>query len=640
MSVSIEDTYGNVTTSTDSISVALTPSGFVGATTTVTATGGVANFTNLPIDAAGSYTITATDNAHTAWTATTSSFTVIAAAPSQVIWTTSPGTSIAGSAVAGPPTVKIEDAYNNLVSGAVVNMAVTTGPGVFIASTTSVTTSAPGTAAFPSLFLQAAGNYTITATAGSASATSSSFTVTAASAHAIMIWGGNDQFANVSASFSSPLSVFVTDAYGNPVSGAAVTFAAPSSGVGGSFATGCTSNPFSYTCVATTGANGIAKSSIFTANAIVGPYSVTATIPSSANVTFTETNTKPTLAIISTVQSFATTSTAPGTKSGSVIVQAQDGNGNPVVQTLPLTVNLVYAAVTGTLTLTTPPASVVIPAGASSISFTLVSGSSTAAETFKITASSATYATVIQTPETVYANGTTSNTISTTTQIVSPTSQNATFPISVKNTNGTGNTRSYEVLSVNGLTTGETAIYTSGCVSLTNNSSQTLYENLATDEDATPPPSRPSGSYNLDFVVQVFPSTNCSGTPVNTQVDGTLTVSPGSASTVAIVSGAGQFTTHSTAFAPLTAVVYDADGNPVSGVLVTFLAPASGASGAFAAGCTSNPNSYTCVATTNAEGVATASTFTANATVGNYDVQVTTAPTTAPSPLYVPEANT
>jgi len=117
-------------------------------------------------------------------------------------------------------------------------------------------------------------------------------------------------------------------------------------------------------------------------------------------------------------------------------------------------------------------------------------------------------------------------------------------------------------------------------------------------------------------------------------------VSPGSASTVAIVSGAGQFTTHSTAFAPLTAVVYDADGNPVSGVLVTFLAPASGASGAFAAGCTSNPNSYTCVATTNAEGVATASTFTANATVGNYDVQVTTAPTTAPSPLYVPEANT
>jgi len=28
----------------------------------------VANFTNLPIDAAGSYTITATDGAHTAWT--------------------------------------------------------------------------------------------------------------------------------------------------------------------------------------------------------------------------------------------------------------------------------------------------------------------------------------------------------------------------------------------------------------------------------------------------------------------------------------------------------------------------------------------------------------------------------------------
>jgi len=60
----------------------------------VTATGGVANFTNLPIDAAGSYTITATDGAHTAWTATTSSFTVIAAAPSKIAITNQPATSV------------------------------------------------------------------------------------------------------------------------------------------------------------------------------------------------------------------------------------------------------------------------------------------------------------------------------------------------------------------------------------------------------------------------------------------------------------------------------------------------------------------------------------------------------------------
>ena len=115
-----------------------------------------------------------------------------------------------------------------------------------------------------------------------------------------------------------------------------------------------------------------------------------------------------------------------------------------------------------------------------------------------------------------------------------------------------------------------------------------------------------------------------------------LTVSAGTASTDAIVSGAGQVLAHGSTFAALSAVVYDADGNPLSGLAVTFTAPSSGASGAFAAGCTSNPNAYTCVATTNAEGVATASTFTANATVGNYDVAVTSVPT----PLNFAEDNT
>jgi len=94
------------------------------------------------------------------------SFTVIAAAPSQVIWTTSPGTSIAGSAVAAAD-VKIEDAYNNLVSGAVVNMAVTTGR-ASSSPRPPVSRPVPRHGGFPSLFLQAAGNYTITATAGSA----------------------------------------------------------------------------------------------------------------------------------------------------------------------------------------------------------------------------------------------------------------------------------------------------------------------------------------------------------------------------------------------------------------------------------------------------------------------------------------
>src|SRR5439155_3448274 len=62
-----------------------------------------------------------------------------------------------------------------------------------------------------------------------------------------------------------------------------------------------------------------------------------------------------------------------------------------------------------------------------------------------------------------------------------------------------------------------------------------------------------------------------------------------------------------------------------SGVSVTFSAPSSGASATFASGgnCTSNPQTYQCVATTNGSGVATSSTFTANAGQGTYNVSAT-----------------
>ena len=70
----------------------------------------------------------------------------------------------------------------------------------------------------------------------------------------------------------------------------------------------------------------------------------------------------------------------------------------------------------------------------------------------------------------------------------------------------------------------------------------------------------------------------------------------------------------STAFATaLQATVKDAGSNPVSGVVVTFTAPASGPSGTFG-------RSATATATTNSSGVATATAFTANATAGTYSV--------------------
>ncbi len=82
---------------------------------------------------------------------------------------------------------------------------------------------------------------------------------------------------------------------------------------------------------------------------------------------------------------------------------------------------------------------------------------------------------------------------------------------------------------------------------------------------------------------------------------------------LAATGGTPQSTIINTNFAsPMQATVTES-GNAVSGVTVIFTAPGSGASGLFAA-------SATATATTNASGVANSPTFTANGTIGTYNV--------------------
>ena len=82
----------------------------------------------------------------------------------------------------------------------------------------------------------------------------------------------------------------------------------------------------------------------------------------------------------------------------------------------------------------------------------------------------------------------------------------------------------------------------------------------------------------------------------------------GTAHTVTATSGANQSTTVATAFTnALGATVTDQYGNAVAGVTVTFTPPASGASGTFTTSAT---------AVTNAAGLATSNTYTANTIAG------------------------
>jgi hypothetical protein len=95
---------------------------------------------------------------------------------------------------------------------------------------------------------------------------------------------------------------------------------------------------------------------------------------------------------------------------------------------------------------------------------------------------------------------------------------------------------------------------------------------------------------------------------------------------ISVSAGNGQSAAINTDFAiPLAAIVRDVNGNPLAGIVVTFTAPAGGASGTFPGGV------LVVTANTDVNGIATAPTFTANGTVGSYSVLATTAGVATPA---------
>ena len=129
----------------------------------------------------------------------------------------------------------------------------------------------------------------------------------------------------------------------------------------------------------------------------------------------------------------------------------------------------------------------------------------------------------------------------------------------------------------------------------------------------------PAGIYTGElYLVQYSSRTQVMTVPV------ILTITdPRTPATIAATGGTPQSAAVTKPFAqPLGATVKDSGGSPVSGVLVTFNAPASGASGTFACGNT---------AITDASGIATSQVFTANTKAGKYTVTATAvALTTSP----------
>jgi uncharacterized repeat protein (TIGR03803 family) len=178
ITVDVEDAFGNIMTSNSSdVTLAVhTGPGSIGGTDTVAAVNGVATFTNVVIDTAGSYTLAATDSSLTA--ADSSSFTISPAAASKLAYTTEPVQTLVGTAVTPAMTVAVEDQFGNVITSntSLISLSVESGPGTL--NGTASANAVNGVATFNDVVINVDGTYVLTASdSGLTSANSSSFVV-------------------------------------------------------------------------------------------------------------------------------------------------------------------------------------------------------------------------------------------------------------------------------------------------------------------------------------------------------------------------------------------------------------------------------------------------------------------------------
>uniref|UniRef100_Q020K9 Ig domain protein, group 1 domain protein n=1 Tax=Solibacter usitatus (strain Ellin6076) TaxID=234267 RepID=Q020K9_SOLUE len=285
-------------------------------------------------DSSGVARATATANANTGSYAVAASvvgvvapatfnLTNLAGAAQTIAFVRQPSDALAGSPISPPVAVSLKDANNNPIVATAITLSL---PGGTAVSGATANTDATGIATFPGLTIQKSGTYNLQASGGGIATASTSFTVSAAvgagSALSITAISGGGETATVGTAYTSPLKALVQDSFQNPIPGASVTFAAPSSG-GASVS-------FGSSAAVMTDVNGVATSAAMTANGQAGSFQVTAsTTGGASSASFGLTNLAGSANKLSFIQQ--PTDTAAGAKiTPPVKVQLQDSFGNKV----------------------------------------------------------------------------------------------------------------------------------------------------------------------------------------------------------------------------------------------------------------------------------------------------------------------
>lgn len=406
------------------------------------------------------------------------------------------------------------------------------------------------------------------------SATSGDVSYLLSSAVTVAVFSGTPQSAVIGSTFASTLQVLVQDG-ANPVSGALVTFTSPTTGAS---ATSSGS--------ATTNGSGVASIPV-TANTVAGSYVVTATFEG-LSVTFSLTNTPGPPANLTIPVSSSPQSAGVGTAfPNPLLVTVTDSGGNLLSG---VTVTFAPPASGATAVLSSGTA-VTNALGVASVTASANGTAGNYGVTASVGAISATFVLFNTTPQagTLTATGGTPQSTLIGTAFTTP------LQATLRDT--VGNPLSGVTLNFTAPSGGATAVLSSasavtngaGVASITATAGNTLGTYLVTVS---------TGGVGTDGALVAF---------------FTLTNSPGAPARVRPTGGTPQTALTGAAFAAaLQATVTDAGGNLLSGITVTFTAPAAGASAALSSSS----------AVTNALGVASV-TATANTIAGSYTVLAT-----------------
>jgi hypothetical protein len=299
------DQFGNLASGFNSnVTVAIgtnANSGTLSGTKTTGAASGVATFSTLSIDSAGtSYTLTATAAGLT--DATSSTFDIVPGTATQLRFAQQPSNATAGAAIAPAVTVQALDAKGNVATAftSTVTVAIGTNPSTGALSGTTSIAAANGVATFSTLSINKSGTgYTLTASSGTLTgATSAGFNIIAGAATQLVFTvppvntaagaaiapavkvAAQDALGNTDLTYTAN----VTLAIGNNAGGGTLTGGGPVAAVAGvaTFSASIDKVGMGYTLTAASGALTGATSTAFDIFANTATHLVYFTQPSNA----------------------------------------------------------------------------------------------------------------------------------------------------------------------------------------------------------------------------------------------------------------------------------------------------------------------------------------------------------------------